>query len=93
MKARWLPPRGRLTRWASASGCWPLRPGQTSASKTRTISSSAGQRVEQDLDEAQAALALLVDQLERRDVRLVGADLAVADDPIAGELKPGELIA
>ena len=52
-----------------------------------------GQRVEQDLHKPKSALALFVDKLQRCDVRLIGADLAVANDPIAGELEPCELIA
>jgi hypothetical protein len=40
------------------------------------------------LRKAEAAIAVFVDQFERSDVSLVRPDLAVADHPVAGELKP-----
>src|SRR4051812_27101826 len=92
VKGRWLPRRGRLTRWASAMGYCPLSPGQTSASKTRMISLSVGVPLNSTY-EAKSAPALFVDKLQRCNVRLIGADLAVANHTIASELEPGDLIA
>ena len=49
-----------------------------------------GQRHEQSLDEAEPDLAGVGDQLERRQIDVVGAHLAVADHPVAGELEAGK---
>ena len=49
-----------------------------------------GQRVEQRLDEAEAALAVLRDQLKRGDVERIDVDLAVTDDPVPSELEAGD---
>ena len=46
-----------------------------------------GQRHEQRLDEAEPDLAGVGDELERRQVDVVGAHLAVADHAVAGELE------
>ncbi|MGX9146941.1 hypothetical protein [Mesorhizobium sp. 128a] len=48
------------------------------------------QSVEKDLDEAETAISVLVNQFERGDIGFVGADLAVADDTVTGKLKAGE---
>ncbi|WP_246691199.1 MULTISPECIES: hypothetical protein [unclassified Mesorhizobium] len=48
------------------------------------------QSVEKDLDEAETAISVLVNQFKRGDIGLVGADLAVADDTVTGKLKAGE---
>ena len=85
-----LPPRGRGTRWTSASGGWPSSSGQTSSRKTRSISASVGQRVKQGLDKAQPDLAGIGNELERRYIDRVGAHLAVADGPVAAELETGD---
>jgi hypothetical protein len=51
-----------------------------------------GERIEKNLREAQSAIARLIDQLQRSDVDLIGADLAIADDPVTGKLKASQLI-
>ena len=48
--------------------------------------------MEKHLCEAQPTIAGRVDQFQRGDVDLVGADLAIANDPITGKLKPSQLI-
>ena len=48
------------------------------------------QRMEQGLHEAEPGLAPLADELERGQVHLVRAHLAVADDAVARELKTGD---
>jgi hypothetical protein len=49
-----------------------------------------GEREKQGLDEAQADRTGICDQFQRRDIHVVGAHLAVADDAIAGELEAGD---
>ena len=90
VKPRWLPPRGRRQRWTSAAGGWPSRPGQASLQEHALDLGLVGQRHEQRLDEAEPDLAGVGDQLERREVDVVGAHLAVADHAVAGELEAGE---
>src|SRR3546814_6428086 len=48
-----------------------------------------GERMEERLDEAEPGPAGRIDQFQRRDMDVVGAHLAVADHPVAGELKAG----
>jgi hypothetical protein len=47
------------------------------------------QRTEEALDKAEATDAAIVNEFQRGDIGAVGAHLAVADNPIPGELKPG----
>jgi hypothetical protein len=47
------------------------------------------QRYKQGLHETKAASARFVDQFDSGQIDLVGADLAVADGSIAGELETG----
>ena len=69
---------------------WPSRPRPDfTRRRCATISSGVGKRAEQALHEAEARPPLVVDQLERRDVDVVGANLTVADDAVAGELEAG----
>ena len=85
-----MPPRGRLTRWTRAIAGWPSSVGQTSLREHPLDLDLVGQRVEQGLDKAEPDLASVGDQLERGDVDIVGAHLAVADDAVAGELEAGD---
>ena len=48
------------------------------------------QRMEQRLHEAEPGLAALADELDRGQVHLVRAHLAVADDAVARELETGD---
>ena len=86
-----MPPRGRLTRWTSADRRLALeaRPDLGLEDAHDLVQRRAAAR-NRTLHEAEADVARVVDQLERRDVDLVGAHLAVADHPVAGELKPGK---
>ena len=49
-----------------------------------------GQRVEQRLDEAEAALSVVGDQLKRCGVQFLDLNLAVPDDPVPGVLEAGD---
>src|SRR3546814_12000963 len=48
-----------------------------------------GERMEERLHEAEPGSPGRIDQFQRRDMDVVGAHLAVADHPVAGELKAG----
>ena len=49
-------------------------------------------RIEEDLHETQARAAGLVDEFQRGNVGFVGANLTVPNHPIAGKLKPCNLV-
>ena len=65
-------------------------PGQTSASKTRMISSRAGIH---GIAPARSPdrYCPVVDQLKSCEACLVGPHLAVANDPVPGKLESGDL--
>jgi len=49
-----------------------------------------GEVREQSLDEAQATISTIIDQLKAGDIDSVGANLTVTNDPVTGKLEPGQ---
>ena len=65
----------------------PARPRPRRPARSRPASGRRGTRL---WIKPRPDLAAIVDQLERSDIGFVGANLAVADDAVAGELEAGE---
>ena len=87
---RALPPRGRRTACARDFGVLPLDRRPALFAKGALDLRLGRQRMKQRLHEAEPGLTALADELDRGQVHLVRAHLAVADDAVARELETGD---